>query len=260
MKQDKKSKYNSRAELLLKGLHNKIEDAPGGDRAVLDREELLTMIDKISEVVLRELDEYRSVNDKKAAIIRDAESEAKEIVYKAEKEASRIRVTKRRDDEVYPYREEELSREERKSLRNASDIYAASLIYTDEMLTELSHFIESSFDSVSQEFERMQNSVEDKLRSISENRAELMGNLTEMKKEDRYSQILELSDLLSEELYHERQKAMAHDDGQLSLPFDDDTKKDEAEPEETMVEETVDKGLNIKVMDRSDEAVGRQGK
>ena len=84
-----------RAELLLEGLKTRIKDAPSAtfnaDKAVLDRDDLLRLVENISEVVKNELNTYREVNDKKARIISEAKEEAEEILYRAEKTASRIR-------------------------------------------------------------------------------------------------------------------------------------------------------------------------
>ena len=204
-----------RAELLLEGLKTRIKDAPSQtmhqENAVLDREELLRLVDNIAEVVKNELNTYREVNDKRARIIKEAKEEAEEILYQAERTASRIRVTKRQDTEPPSFRASDLEKNEKDSLRMASDIYAASLIYTDEMLTEVDHLVADSYEKIEQEYARMRSTLRQKIEDIAENKAELMSNLNGLKANDRYAQILELSELLSVELYNERQKAMARE-------------------------------------------------
>ena len=59
-----------------------------------------------------------------------------------------------------------------------------------------------------------------------------MENLKEMSKEERYGQILELSQLLSSELYHEREKARemeTYGSYQMELKFDSDSEPDKKE-------------------------------
>ena len=77
-----------RAEILLEGLKTRVKDAPSAalhsEKAVLDREELLNLIDKVSEVVKNELNAYREVNDKRARILKEAKDEAEEIKKKLE--------------------------------------------------------------------------------------------------------------------------------------------------------------------------------
>ncbi len=263
-----------RAELLLEGLKTRIKDAPSQtmhqENAVLDREELLRLVENISEVVKNELNTYREVNDKRARIIKEAKEEAEEILYQAERTASRIRVTKRKDTEPPSFRASDLEKDEKDSLRMASDIYAASLIYTDEMLTEVDHLVADSYEKIEQEYARMRSTLRQKIEDIAENKAELMSNLNGLKANDRYAQILELSDLLSVELYNERQKAMAREREERAqmrfiLNEDEETevKQDNARPPispdrtAVKIEQESKGGLEIEIMDRSDEVTNR---
>ena len=263
-----------RAELLLEGLKTRIKDAPSQtmhqENAVLDREELLRLVDNIAEVVKNELNTYREVNDKRARIIKEAKEEAEEILYQAERTASRIRVTKRKDTEPPSFRASDLDKDEKDSLRMASDIYAASLIYTDEMLTEVDHLVEDSYEKIEQEYARMRSTLRQKIEDIAENKAELMSNLNGLKANDRYAQILELSELLSVELYNERQKAMAREREERAqmrfiLNEDEETevKQDNARPPispdrtAVKIEQESKGGLEIEIMDRSDEVTNR---
>ena len=258
-----------RAELLLDGIKTRIKDAPSAafnqDKAVLDREELLRLLDNVSEVVLTEINACREVNDKRARIINEAKQEAEEILYQAEKTASRIRVTKRKKNEPPAFRAADLSDDEKKTLRTASDIYAASLIYTDEMLTEVDHLVADSYEKIEQEYARMRSTLRQKIEDISENKSELMSSLNGLKANDRYAQILELSDLLSVELYNERVKAMAREKeekDQLRLTLNEngeaDLKVESARPpispDRTAKKiEQVKSRMDIDVMDRSAE-------
>ena len=263
-----------RAEILLEGLRTRVQDAPSAtlhqEKAVLEREELLKIIDNVTEAVKNELKAYREVNDKRAKILKEAKAEAEEILYQAERTASRIRVTKRRDDEPPAFRSEDLSMDEKESLRTASDIYAASLIYTDEMLTEVDHLVADSYEKIEQEYARMRSTLRQKIEDISENRAELMSNLNSLKASDRYAQILELSELLSLELYKEREKAMAKEREEklqmrleLSESKEAELKTESARPpispDRTAVKIDQDskKGLDIEIMDRSNDVVDK---
>ena len=261
-----------RAEILLEGLKTRVADAPSAtfnsDKAVLDRAELLRIINNVADVVKSELATYRETNDKKARIIEEAKAEAEEILYRAEKTASRIRVTKMRPDEPAPFRSSDFTKEEKQSMRTASDIYAASLIYTDEMLTEVDHLISDSYEKIEQEYARMRSTLRKKVEDINENKAELMSNLNSLKINDRYAQILELSELLSLELYREREKAKAierEERAQMRLDLGETEEEHQKtstrppiSPDRTArkIERTnkTDE-MEISVMDRSDEVV-----
>ena len=192
-------------------------------KVVLPREELIELLDLLEGTVKEELKAYREVTDKRAKILSDAKKEAEKIIFEAEKSASRIRVTKRREGEPLNFSPAEMDAEEKKALRTAGDIYAASLIYTDEMLTEVDHLLADAFDQLDQEYKAMQGMLQSKKQAIAENKSELLRSLNSLTKEDRYAQIMELSQLLSVELYREKQKQKAKERekaSQLEIQFD----------------------------------------
>ncbi len=92
-------------------------------------------------------------------------------------------------------------------LHTANDIYAASLIYTDVMLTEVNDVVAQAYEMINNQYGRMVEVLEEKAKLIADNKAELMASLKELSEDDRYAQILELGQLLSFELYNERMKA-----------------------------------------------------
>ena len=192
-------------------------------KVVLAREELIDLLDSLEGTVREELKAYREVTDRRAKILNDAKKEAEKIIFEAEKSASRIRVTKRRDGEPLNFSPAEMDAEEKKALRTAGDIYAASLIYTDEMLTEVDHLLADAYDKLDQEYKLMQGMLQAKKEAISENKAELLRSLNSLTKEDRYAQIMELSQLLSVELYREKEKQRAIERekaSQMEIQFD----------------------------------------
>ncbi len=208
-------------------------------KVVLVRQDMLDLLDQLEGSVREELKGYREVTDKRAKIISDAKKEAEQIIFEAEKSASRIRVTKRRDGEPLNFSPAEMEAEEKKALRTAGDIYAASLIYTDEMLTEVDHLLADAYDKLDQECKLMQSMLKEKMDAIIDNKAELLRSLNSLSKEDRYAQIVELSQLLSVELYREKEKQKAlerENKTQMQISFDteqatvrpteDDTKED----------------------------------
>ena len=214
-------------------------------KVVLPREEMLELLDQLEGTVREELKAYREVTDRRAKILNDTKKEAEKILFEAEKSASRIRVTKRREGEPLNFSPAEMDAEEKKALRTAGDIYAASLIYTDEMLTEVDHLLADAFDQLDQEYKAMQGMLQDKMNAITENKTELLRSLNSLTRDDRYAQIMELSQLLSVELYREKQKQRAREKekaAQMEIRFDgeeslgvqpDDPQKEERIPVNT---------------------------
>ena len=207
-------------------------------KVVINRDEFIDKLTSLDQLIKMELKSYREINDKRASIIREAEEKAGEIVYEAEKNASRIRVSKRRKDEVLPFKASDLTKEEKNALRTANDIYAASLIYTDEMLTEVDQLIKNAYEQIELEYLKTTHVLKEKIQNISNNKNELISNLSELSKNDRYSQILELSRLLSNEIYVEKAKQKSREEEnlmQLQIRFDDDTAFKEEEKEKPVI-------------------------
>ncbi|MBD5096593.1 MAG: hypothetical protein HDT40_06270 [Lachnospiraceae bacterium] len=201
---------NGRTSQIINRLINNIENGQSvplsTGKVMVNKDEMLLMLRELESVVEGELKVYRDVNDRKGKIITDAKKEAESIIYEAEQTASRIRVTKRVSTIGGGFRADKLDNEDKMALRTATDIYAASLIYTDEMLTEVNDLLSQAYDYVNRQYGRMLSDLEQKANIIANNKAELMTNLKELSREDRYEQILELAQLLSNELYSERQK------------------------------------------------------
>ena len=191
--------------------------APG--KVSVNKEETIRLLRELENIVQGELKIYREVNDRKGKILTEAKQNA-----------SRIRVTKRMST-LPAFHPGDLEPEDREALRTAGDIYAASLIYTDEMLTEVNDLLADSYDLVKQQYAKMVETLEEKTRIVAENKAELMGNLKELSKEERYAQILELGQLLSNELYDEKNKVKlaAAKKKPVKLEYEEETGKEEKE-------------------------------
>ncbi len=216
-----------RSDMIIEKLREMIEEGPGAPlspgKVVVVRSEAVDLLDTLQDTIHKEMVTYREISDRKAKILQDARDEAERILSEAERGASRIRVTKRRDGEPLSFSLQDMDPDDRKSLRTANDIYAASLIYTDEMLTEADHLISDAVDKIEQEYMKMRATLKEKKRAISENKTELIRSLNSLTQEDRYSQLLEIADLLSEELYLEKKKQLAKEqEGQMEIHFDKD--------------------------------------
>lgn len=201
---------DGRSKIIIDRLIDMIENGQNvtfsSGKVAVNKEEALILIRELESIVNGELRMYRDVNDRKGRIINDAKKEAEDIIYEAEQTASRIRVTKRMSNIGTGFRADGLDEEEKMALRTAHDIYAASVIYTDEMLTEVTDVVAEAYDVISNQYGRMVTVLEEKAKLIADNKAELMAGLRELSKEERYSQIMELSQLLANELYNERHR------------------------------------------------------
>lgn len=208
----------------LQGILNNASPVPlAAGKVTVYKDEIQSLLDELAMQMETELKTYHEVNDRRGKIINEAKKEAEKIIYQAEHSASRMRVSKRSTN-VAPLDYSTLSEEEIASLGNANEIYAASLIYTDEMLTEVSKVIEDAYHNIRSDYEIVLQALEEKMSTIISNKDELMSGLQEMDTADRSQQILEIGQLLSNELYNERMKQhMASDeyeDGSVQLTLD----------------------------------------
>lgn len=192
-------------------------------KVTIYKDEVQSLLTELASQIEIELKTYHEVNDRKGKIINEAKKEAEKIIYEAEHSASRMRVNKRTTN-VAPIHYEELSEEERDALSNANEIYGASLIYTDEMLTEVNELIETAYQNIQTDYQNILRDMEQKMNTIAANRAELMDGLQEMDVADRSQQIIEIGHLLSDELYNARMRnhvgSDQYDDGSVQLSMD----------------------------------------
>ena len=183
--------------------------APG--KISVYKEEIQNLLTELSTQMDNELKTYHEVNDRRGKLISEAKKEAEKIIYQAEHSASRMRVSRHTTD-VAPLDFESLDEEELSALGSANEIYGASLIYTDEMLTEVSEMISTAYQNIRSDYEIILQVFEEKLATIISNRQELMAGLQEMDDADRSQQILEIGQLLSSELHMSRMKAKMNSD------------------------------------------------
>ena len=252
-----------RTEQILERLMDMIENGASvplsTGKVMINKEEATFLLRELEELVKTELKMYREVTDRRGKIITEAKKEAEEIVYQAEQNASRIRVTKRMSSIDSAFRMDSLDPMDREALRTANDIYAASLIYTDEMLTEVNDVVAEAYDMIQSQYNRVIDTLAEKARMIEENKAELMSSLHELSTEERYSQILELGQLLSNELYIERMKARGYEIDKVDVADQKDRPQETVEEipiveEQTRMEQEQER-LATPIMSIVDESV-----
>ena len=217
----------SRTKEIIEKLQSIMEGASpvplASGKVMIYKEEVQSLLTELEAQVNMELKTYYEVNDRKGKIINEAKREAEKIIYQAEHTASRMRVNKRTTS-VDPVDFSMLTQEELDELNNANEIYGASLIYTDEMLTEVSNLITDTYENIKSDYEIILSVMEEKLETLSANRKELMDGLSDMDAKDRSQQILEIGQLLSNELFNARVNGRRnpdmYDDGSMQLSLD----------------------------------------
>ena len=228
---------NGKAKQLLDRIQDLVGDGQNvpfaAGKVLVNKEEVLEIVEELQTTIDLELKAYHEITDKRSKIIKEAEQEADEIIAEAEEAASRIRLSK--PSPLYVDRKvKSLGKQDRQALRTANEIYAASIIYTNEMLMEINETVNQAYNMISMESDRVLESLRKKSEIIENNKKELMEGLMDMKKQERYADILEISQLLANELYYEknRSKEESHKDNSgepemVQWEFDFDEKKEQ---------------------------------
>lgn len=73
----------------------------------------------------------------------------------------------------------------------AEDVYAASVLYTDEALKRVQFIMQDAMESVQKVYAAMQEALESEKHKVSENQLELTGSLQDLRDTDKYMQIIE---------------------------------------------------------------------
>ena len=87
--------------------------------------------------------------------------------------------------------------------RKAEDVYAASVIYTDEALHRVQDIMQETMDSVKDLFDRMNEDLLAEKRNVHRNQSELKGHLQDLVDTDKYLKLIEDSNKMIEK---EKQK------------------------------------------------------
>ena len=106
------------------------------------------------------------------------------------------REVKRRGDEII-----------RDATRQAEDVYAASVLYTDEALKRMQHIMQEAMESVKDVYDTMQQSLEKEKRKVATNQLELQSSLQDLRDTDKYMQIIkERNKKLAKEIAEEKEE------------------------------------------------------
>mgnify|MGYP000124635573 CR=1 FL=1 len=261
---------DGKAKRLLDRLENMVNEGQtasfSNEKVTVNKSDVLEIIEDLRKTIDIELKHYHEVTDKRGKIIKDAKKDAEEIIVDAEQSASRIRMSK--PNPIALQREvRNLPKQDKMALRTANEIYASAIIYTNEMLMEINETVRNAYNMISTETDRVLDSLRQKSEVIEKDKNELMEGLMDMKKQERYADILEISQLLANELYYEKNKAKdeEHKDKNgepemVQWEFDFEDKKEpepirvkaSREPVKSVQRETDDADSSIHVIKDSD--------
>lgn len=74
--------------------------------------------------------------------------------------------------------------------KKAEDVYAASVLYTDEALKRAQHIMQNTMNSMKEIYEKMEGQMQKELLYMQQNQTELRGSLQTLRDTDKYLQII----------------------------------------------------------------------
>lgn len=153
----------TRVEEILKKIHvlfakgEAYQNSP--DMIILSKSEMFALLEELNEAMYEVLDQYEATTRAKELAKLETEREASEIIAE--------------------------------SKRDAEQIHAASLVYTDTMLDEVTNVINETKESIRQQYLEMLAKMDDELEALKVNRDGVKDNLAELHESERYINMLD---------------------------------------------------------------------
>ena len=128
-------------------------------KVILDKQEMLDLLSQLNKAIYDIMDEYELTKQSRDRAEREFKKQGDEIVWNAS--------------------------------RNAEDIYAASVMYTDEALNRIQDIIRETNDSVSEIYADMNRQLKEQEQLIKTNQLELKATLQDLVDTEKYLKLIE---------------------------------------------------------------------
>ncbi len=150
-------------EKVLRSLHmllSKSEPYPKQpSKVIVDKQQMLDLLTQLNKCTYEMMEEYELTKQGRDRAEREFRKKGDEIVWDAS--------------------------------RKAEDIYAASVMYTDEALNGISNIIRKANDSVENLYTEMNRKLEEQIRVVKANQSELKSQLQDLVDTEKYLQLIE---------------------------------------------------------------------
>lgn len=152
-----------RTEQVLRDIHILFSQSEVYDRAtnrvIVDKKEALSLLQRLNVCIYELMEEHEMTQQSRAAAEREFKRQRDEIVMDAS--------------------------------RTAEDVYAGSVMYTDEALCRVQDIMQEAADSVKQIYEKLDADLQREKANVRRNQSELKGHLEELKDTNKYMQLIE---------------------------------------------------------------------
>lgn len=133
------------------------EQEPG--KVIIDKQTMLDLLSKLNDCIYEIMDEYELTKQSRDRAERDFQKHGDQIVWDAS--------------------------------RKAEDIYAASVMYTDEVLDKIQDIMKEATDSVNSIYRKMDEKLKEQEKMVHENQSELKAQLQDLVDTEKYLKLIE---------------------------------------------------------------------
>ncbi len=130
-----------------------------GERIIVEKRPIFELLHRLNTCIYDMMEEYEVTKQSRYKAEREAKKQADQIVWNA--------------------------------TRNAEDVYAAAVLYTDEALTRAQDIMKSARQSVKELLEKTEADMQEKCTVLKENQSELKSQLQDMVDTEKYLKIIE---------------------------------------------------------------------
>ncbi|MGN0351571.1 MAG: hypothetical protein ACI4ES_07955 [Roseburia sp.] len=154
---------HDKAEKILREMHVMLSKSEvyeeETNRVIIDKKKMLELLQQLNVSVYEIMDEYEMTQQSRDKAERAARKQGEEIVWDASKKAE--------------------------------DVYAASVLYTDEALADVQDIMQEAMDSIKEVYQEMEEKLKQEKRRVRTNQSELKGHLQDLQDTEKYLKIIE---------------------------------------------------------------------
>ncbi len=152
-----------KVEHILKNIHllfsrSQIYDE-SGQWIIVEKSQFFDLLEELNLAIYEVMDQYEATTQKHELAKRRCEKQGEEIIQKAN--------------------------------RHADDIYAASIMYTDDAINRICHIMEDANESIKKIFNKLNTEMEEERERVRHNQLELTGQLQDFADTQKYVKIIE---------------------------------------------------------------------
>lgn len=130
-----------------------------GDKIIVEKKKMFEHLNHLNACIYEMMDEYEVTQQSRDKAEREAKKKGDEMIFRAS--------------------------------RNAEDVYAAAVLYTDDALQRVQHIMQNTVESVNNILKTAQSDMDERKKVIRENQSELKSQLQDMVDTEKYLKLIE---------------------------------------------------------------------